>query len=133
MTRALEEILGIGAVDRDEIFLFFKKYDSNFDGRITFSDFCQAFTPLSEEYSSILGARTQYFQQRCLPREEYFNKETRYEYANVWRTHFKIENSCEGLRERIARRPTFSHAQAFSFCDKLGRRTLMPEDLKQVL
>ena len=38
-------------VNKDDIFLFFKRYDQNYDGRLSYSDFCQAFTPLSLEYS----------------------------------------------------------------------------------
>jgi Ca2+-binding EF-hand superfamily protein len=58
---ALEEVLGLGRVDREDVFLFFKKYDANCDGRISYFDFSQAILPLSEEYASLLRNRPQYF------------------------------------------------------------------------
>ena len=34
---------------KDDVFLFVRRYDKDGDGRILYSDFCDAFTPLEEE------------------------------------------------------------------------------------
>lgn len=67
------DTLGVGAVstieleegmrkygvyaNREELYLFIRKYDSDKDGKLRFSDFSEAFTPKQSEYSSLLNGR----------------------------------------------------------------------------
>ena len=43
--------------------------------------------------------------------------ETKLEFRNVWRTHFKIEVYAEHLRQRLNKRPGFNVFEAFTSCD----------------
>jgi Ca2+-binding EF-hand superfamily protein len=42
----------------EELDLFFKRYDKDQDGRIRFSEFCDAFTPAENYYATLLNRRT---------------------------------------------------------------------------
>ena len=42
----------------EELELFVKRYDKNNDLRLRFSEFCDAFTPLDNYYSTLLNRRT---------------------------------------------------------------------------
>lgn len=43
--------------NREELYLFIRRYDADADGRLRFSDFSEAFTPKQGEYSSLLNGR----------------------------------------------------------------------------
>lgn len=42
-------------VHRDDVYLFVRRYDKDSDGRLLYSDFCDAFTPKSISHSSSLN------------------------------------------------------------------------------
>jgi len=42
---------------KDDVYLFVRRYDRDTDGRILYSDFCDAFCPKDELSSSILNRR----------------------------------------------------------------------------
>ena len=50
------EQLGLFA-DRQDVFLFVRRYDSDNDGRVRYSDFCDAFSPKDVYYSDLLAQR----------------------------------------------------------------------------
>jgi Ca2+-binding EF-hand superfamily protein len=39
-------------VNRDDVYLFVKRYDRNNDGKLRYSEFCDAFNPKDYSYSS---------------------------------------------------------------------------------
>jgi len=41
----------------EEMDLFVKRYDKNSDGRIKFSEFCDAFSPIDNYYATMLNRR----------------------------------------------------------------------------
>jgi len=47
----LSRHLQLDMVSNDDTYLFFQRYDRNRNGKITFSEFCQAVTPISKEYA----------------------------------------------------------------------------------
>ena len=47
--------------NKDDVYLFVRRYDRDSDGRIQYSDFCKAFTPKSVHYSSTLSERRAYY------------------------------------------------------------------------
>lgn len=71
----LEE-LGL-KVDSDSIYLFVRRYDSDSDGRLRFSDFVSAFSPKDAGASDILNSRPAYHIYHEWNREQYFSWETR--------------------------------------------------------
>ena len=45
----IESLGELGAhPNRDDVYLFIRRYDKDGDGRILYSDFCDAFTPSNE-------------------------------------------------------------------------------------
>lgn len=83
----------------EELDLFFKRYDKDLDGRIRFSEFCDAFSTADTYYATLLNRRTSNnVRGRLYQRDDCFLTETKIEFKNVWRTHFKIEIFSEQLR-----------------------------------
>lgn len=104
--------------NRDNLYLFVRRYDNDSDGRVQYSDFCNAFTPKSSYHSSMLnGRRANYMHQSGLDRRDYFTRETRDLFLKTWRVHLSVEESAEFLRKRLGRRPRFSAHDAFSAVD----------------
>ena len=42
---------------QDEIELFFYRYDKDKDGRLRFTEFCEAFVPLDQSYAHMINSR----------------------------------------------------------------------------
>ena len=61
----------------DEVSLFFRRYDLDNDGRLRYSDFCEAFTPKDREYSDLVGNRAAFHSRHLHHPEEYFAPATR--------------------------------------------------------
>lgn len=61
LTASLEEVLQMERISRDDMALLLKKFDSDYDGRLTYFDFEKAVAPVSEEYASILMNRTSHY------------------------------------------------------------------------
>lgn len=45
------------SVSRDDVYLFFRRYDASSSGKITYAEFCHAFTPVCKEYAALLASR----------------------------------------------------------------------------
>mmetsp|Transcript_42500 Transcript_42500/g.40755 ORF Transcript_42500/g.40755 Transcript_42500/m.40755 type:complete len:131 (-) Transcript_42500:363-755(-) len=53
---------------KEDVYLFVRRYDKDSDGRLLYSDFCDAFTPKAYEYASDLNCRRAYFLHKGCPR-----------------------------------------------------------------
>ncbi len=73
LINTLKESLGQIEIRREDMYLFFRRYDNDSDGKFTYSDFCHAFTPLSKEYATLLTGRPEFFSNRARNSNEYFN------------------------------------------------------------
>jgi len=83
----------------EELELYLKRYDKNQDNRIRFSEFCDSFSPVDPYYASVVNKRTSNdVRGRLYQRDDCFSGETKIEFRNVWRTHFKTESYSESLR-----------------------------------
>jgi hypothetical protein len=110
----LKRNLQIDNISIDEAVLFFKRYDSNSNAKITFSEFCQAVTPISKEYAQLINGRPEFFSlNNDIQPAEYFNVDTRNELRNLFRVMFHTEKANECLRARFSKRPHFSLDSAF--------------------
>jgi hypothetical protein len=118
---------------KDDLYLFVRRYDGDSDGRVLFSDFCQAFTPKDTLAASILTKRPAVNCSRGLPRISYFSKETRDAVIDLFRKHFTSEETAELLRQRMARRPHFSAHDAFSTIDATNTGYLTSNDMHRIL
>ena len=104
-------------VPKDDIYLFVKRYDTNQDGRLRFSEFGDAFVPKSAVYASALNSRKANYLPLGYPRTEYFSRDTRDLYLRTLKLHFSLEASAEFVRKRLFRRPGFNASDAFAACD----------------
>jgi hypothetical protein len=75
-------------ISKDDVYLFFRRYDTNSTGRIKFSEFCNAFTTLSKEYAALLTGRSDFYSSKPINPSEYFSIETRNEIRNLWKALF---------------------------------------------
>jgi hypothetical protein len=97
MAELREGFLDIGVHSTmDESTLFFKRYDKDNDGRIRYSDFCDALTPHDLSYADMLNARTPYFiHTPHYRRDEYFHPATRYQVRDTMRASLNIESASD--------------------------------------
>jgi hypothetical protein len=58
---------------KDDVYLFVRRYDSDSDGRLLYSDFCEAFTPKDTLSKQILTKRQAHHLQNGYARQNYFN------------------------------------------------------------
>lgn len=98
---------------KDDVYLFVRRFDADSDGRLLYSDFCEAFTPKETLAAQMLSKRPAYHLQNSYPRLAYFTRETREIYMKVFKVHFSLEEAAELLRKRLGRRPNFSVHDAF--------------------
>lgn len=109
--------LGLYA-NRDNVYLFTRRYDRDSDGRLLYSDFCNAFTPKSSSHALTLSSRSAYYLHHShYAKHEYFTRDTRDLFLRTFRTHFNVEESAELLRKRLSRRPYFNAHDAFTAVD----------------
>lgn len=109
--------LGVYA-NKDNVFLFTRRYDKDSDGRLLYSDFCDAFTPKSSPHALSLNSRSAYYLHNpSIHKYDYFTRETRDLFFRTFKTHFAVEESAELLRKRLARRPYFNAHDAFTAVD----------------
>lgn len=130
----IESLGELGAYPhKDDVYLFVRRYDKDGDGRILYSDFCDAFTPCDESIASAMARRPAYHIQHGYCRTHFFTIETRNMFLSTFRTHFTIEESAELLRKRLARRPDFNVHEAFQACDRDSNGYLTRTELRRIL
>ena len=118
---------------REDVYLFVRRYDKDSDGRMLYSDFCDAFTPKSSYHASNLNSRKAYYLHGRYHKFEYFTREVRDQYMRAYRTHFSVEESAELLRKRLRRRPGFNVHDAFSACDADKNGYITRDEFKGIL
>jgi Ca2+-binding EF-hand superfamily protein len=103
----------------DEVDLFFKRYDKDRDGKLRFSEFCDAIVPNDAYYGSMLNRRgsSGLNISRYAPRNEIFSYSTRLDFKELFRTHIKVEAASKHTRQRLNQRPLFNVSEAFNTCD----------------
>lgn len=118
----------------EEIELFVTRYDRNYDRRLTFSEFSEAFLPVDSYYAHMLNGRSANIHQKPMfRRDDVFLSDTQVEFRSMWRTHFKLEIANENLRQSLASRPYFNVYEAFNSLDinEDGRVTV--DELKRMI
>ncbi len=78
--------------------LAFRRFDTDKDGVLRYSEFCDMFTPKSPEYAHMLGSRDPYYIHKpYYRREDFFHGETRHSIAGLFRTLFSVESAAETI------------------------------------
>jgi Ca2+-binding EF-hand superfamily protein len=130
LQNALED-LGL-FTHRDDIATFINRYDKDGDGKLVYSDFCDAFTPLDPRFAGMLTQRPADFIHRALAPMYYFTPPTRETWTATWRKIFESEESIELVKQRLARRPRLSPKAAFEYLDAQETGFLSIESLRRV-
>lgn len=130
----IESLGDLGAYPhKDDVFLFLRRYDKDGDGRMLYSDFCDAFTPSDDGIASAMHRRPAYHIQHGFCRTHFFMLETRNMFLSTFRTHWTVEESAELLRKRLARRPNFNVHECFLAVDKDSNGYLSRTELRHIL
>ena len=130
----LEALFELGSSPhKDDVFLFVRRYDRDGDGRILYSDFCDAFTPADEGLANALQRRPAEHIQQGYCRTHFFTMETRNMFLSTFRSHFTIEESAELIRKRLSRRPNFNIHEAFLALDRDSNGYISRSELRIIL
>jgi len=123
---------GIYTVSED-VFLFVKRYDRNFDGRLGYTEFQDAIIPKSASLATTLQLRRAHYSILRVPRHEYFSSYTRELFFKTLRVHFSVEASAENLRRRLLRIPGFSASDAFAAVDSDRNGFITRDEFRAIL
>ena len=118
---------------KDDVHLFVRRFDKDSDGRILYSDFCDAVSPKDEFLSTEMTKRPAYHIHRGYCRTHFFAQDTRDLFLSLFRIHFQNEDAAELLRKRIARRPDFNVHDAFLTIDREGNGFLSKFEMRNFL
>mmetsp|Transcript_15713 Transcript_15713/g.26495 ORF Transcript_15713/g.26495 Transcript_15713/m.26495 type:complete len:194 (-) Transcript_15713:9-590(-) len=124
--------LGIGP-SQDELELFFSRYDQDKDGKLKFTEFCNAFLPIDSNHCAMLNQRhsnhrsSQFAHQNP---QRVFVPLTLLDFKELLRTHFRVEVQAEHLRQQLDQSPIFSLKNAFQVCDGNRRGEITVNELR---
>lgn len=82
----------------EEVELFITRYDKSGDRRMNFHEFEAAFLAHDAYYSNMVIRRPSNYTPRPIRRDDCFLPNTAFEFQNMWRTHFRVENAAESMR-----------------------------------
>ena len=116
------------SVSLEEVELFFKRYDRDRDGRLSFCEFASSLIPKDCYQADILNRRqSSHMRVNPYKKDDLFNPLTASAIKDMMRTHCRVEHAAEALRQRLARNPYFNISEAFRTCD-LGQNGLISKD-----
>lgn len=102
---------------KDDVYTFVRRWDNDSDGRLLYSDFCDAFSPKDPYCLSVLNNRHAEYIHRGVSRFNFFNIQTRDQFFRCFKKHFEIEESIELCKKRLQRRPKFNVHEVFRYVD----------------
>ena len=117
----------------EETDLFFKRYDTSNDGRLSFNEFSQAFLAQDSYYSHMLNRRPSNHRHPLYRRDDCFYSDTQVEFRNMWRVHFKAEVAAEAVRQRLQRQPCFNVYEAFNSLDLNDDGRISTSEIKRII
>ena len=104
-------------VSKDEMFILFYKLDKDGDGRLCYSEVCDAFMPREDEYATIVRSRGGFYGAETNPLR-YFEGPTRKGLKDFLKTSIEVEVSIELIRQRVVNKLAVKPDLAFNSCDK---------------
>lgn len=118
----------------DDAYLLFKRYETVDEGILKYSDFCDIFSPKTDEYSSILSNRPSYYIHKPYYRiSEYFHPETRMGVECLLSDNIRVESMAETIRQHLSLIPTFNIMDAFNTVDMKNDGFLSKQQFKLLL
>eukprot|EP01015_Nassula_variabilis_P019641 TRINITY_DN3334_c0_g1_i4.p1 TRINITY_DN3334_c0_g1~~TRINITY_DN3334_c0_g1_i4.p1 ORF type:complete len:605 (-),score=135.08 TRINITY_DN3334_c0_g1_i4:148-1962(-) len=118
---------------KDELYLFTRKYDTDNDGRLRYSDFAEAFTPFQSEYQQLLTSRAPKGVEGLDDPIDVFSLETRRVFIRAFRSLIENEVRCEQVRQELNKSPFFSIHEAFKVIDSDRDGIILPFELRNFL
>ena len=115
------------------MYAFVRRYDIDSDGRLLYSDFCDAFTPKDPFYANELAQRHGQYLHSGQSHFTYFCQDTRMFFFDCFKVHFENELNIDASRNRLTRRPKFNLRNAFSYLDCFDHGFLTRDSLKRIL
>jgi len=100
-----------------ELYLIMRKYDTDNDSLIKYTEFCDMITPKSAEYASIMSKRVPTYAD-IDSLDLVFRWDTKKTFGKVLNSIIQHEVNSEALRQKLARRPLFNVYEAFKALDK---------------
>jgi Ca2+-binding EF-hand superfamily protein len=118
----------------EEVELFITRYDNSGDRRINHREFESAFLATDNYYASMVQRRPgNYPYPRGPRRDDCFLPNTAFEHQSMWRTHIRVENAAEALRQRLASNPGFNAYEAFNSLDLNDSGSISTSELQRML
>jgi Ca2+-binding EF-hand superfamily protein len=117
---------------KDELYLFFKRYDRDNDGLLKFSEYVDLITPSSPEYASLSRSRVPNYLN---PDDGLINftLETRRLYKKLLNKVLQSEVEAEYIRQKLSRRPLFSLYDAFLAIDSQDNGFITLDGFRNIL
>ena len=117
----------------DECDLFITRYCKKGDRRLNFSEFSEAFLAHDSYYANMVNRRGSNYVPRVIRRDDVFLPHTSFEFQSMWRTHIRVENANESLRQRLQSRPGFNMYEAFNSLDFNDTGAVSAYELKRMI
>jgi Ca2+-binding EF-hand superfamily protein len=115
-----------------ELYLIMRKYDSDNDSLLKYTDFCEMATPKSTEYANILTKRVPtYADEDNL--DLIFGYDTKKSFGKLLSMIIQNEVNNEALRQKLNRRPLFNVYEAFKALDKNDMGFFSLDEFKELL
>lgn len=100
----------------EDLYTWFRRFDQNSDGRLTFRDFCCMFTPQQCEYRKLLKNRPSR-NVVASKRRGVFSLETQALMKKAIALLLEVEVAADGVRARLVSQPSFDPKAAFAELD----------------
>lgn len=125
LKEALTQLRLIMDVTDEDLFLFFKRYNSQQDGMFTYHDLRLALAPL---FFPLHSESLTLDEPSILDDDQLMS-----DLSSLWEAIFSNLRASECLRERISKRPAFDKSAAFWYCDRDADGYLSVQDITLTL
>jgi hypothetical protein len=93
----------------DDLELFFYRYDKDQDGKLRYSEFCDAFLPTDPFHASLLAKKAPlHMFHMNVAKEKIFYPETKELFVFSWNVHMQNESEEEKLRFAYSSKQSFN-------------------------
>merc|ERR1712166_1184691 len=117
----------------DEVDLWINRYDGSGDRKLDAREFEAGFLANDSYASSEVARRPSNYTPRPIRRDDCFQPRTADEFKSMWRTHIRVENASEAVRQRLASRPGFNAYEAFNSLDINGGGSISVSEIQRNL
>mmetsp|Transcript_25634 Transcript_25634/g.44858 ORF Transcript_25634/g.44858 Transcript_25634/m.44858 type:complete len:677 (-) Transcript_25634:2399-4429(-) len=100
----------------EDLYIWFRRFDHDSDGRLTYNDFSLIFTPRQCEYCKLLENRPSH-NVPAAKRRGVFSQETQELIRKALILHLEVEGSAEAVRQKLVSLPSFDSRAVFSDLD----------------